>query len=147
MTATTDFLIADHDALETLNHQFNNADHPRLRQQIFDQTHLELAKHTKAEQEVVYPLVRTHVPDGPAIVEHARKEHSDAAAKAQELALLTANHPTFATKYAQLMAAVMHHAGEEENNMFHLIDRHFPAKIHDEVVADLKRVKQGVIQP
>lgn len=147
MTATTDLLIADHDKVEELSHQFTQADHPRLRQQIFDETHLELAKHTTAEEQVVYPLVRQHVPDGGAIIDHAVQEHQEAKSKAHELAALTANHPTFAAEYAKLIAAVMHHAAEEENNMFHLIDQHFPADVHDEVVADINKVKQGVIQP
>lgn len=145
MTATTDLLIADHDKVEALNRQFTQAESPRARQQIFDEVRLELLKHTTAEEEVVYPAVRQHVPDGNSMIDHAIDEHNESKDKIAELERLTSNDPTFAAKFAQMIDGVMHHAAEEENNMFHMIDRHFPADSHEEIVSAIEASKRKVI--
>lgn len=142
----TDLLIADHDKVESLQRQFASAESPRVRQQIFDEVHLELAKHTAAEEQVVYPAVRQHIPDGNAMADHAVREHDEARELLAELERLTSNDPTFATKFAQMMDKVMHHAAEEENDMFNLIDRHFPND-QSEMIAQIEQVKQSIIEP
>jgi hemerythrin superfamily protein len=80
-----------------------------------------LVAHEIAEEQVVYPVVRSDVPNGEAISTARIEEQSEAEKKLAQMEKLDAATPEFATQFAELKAAVLEHAQAEEREVFPLL--------------------------
>ena len=78
----------------------------------------ELTVHTYIENEVMYPQVRTLVPDLEQDVLESFEEHHVADVLVMELMALTPDAEHFQAKTTVLIENVTHHMDEEENDWF-----------------------------
>lgn len=88
------------------------------RRETFETIVRTLAVHETAEEEIVYPLVRKHLPDGDALAD-ARIAEEDAAKKTlAELEKMGVDDPAFESKFAAFRTDVLRHAENEEHLVF-----------------------------
>jgi hemerythrin superfamily protein len=120
MKATT-LLKNDHAAVKKLLADFSRttARGPRRRQELVDKIAQELEIHSTIEEELFYPAVK-NVRGGQSSVNEAESEHKKVDALVAEAQGMSMDTEEVADKVKELRDAVVHHATEEEREMFPL---------------------------
>jgi iron-sulfur cluster repair protein YtfE (RIC family) len=120
----TQLLKKDHATVKKLFAEFarTTTRAPRRREKLLDQIAGELEIHTRIEEEIFYPAVQ-EIPRGRTLVAEARDEHEEVdklVAEAQGLDVASAE---LTAKVREIRDAVVHHASEEEGEMFPAAER------------------------
>jgi iron-sulfur cluster repair protein YtfE (RIC family) len=113
MPNVVELLKQDHREVEALFSQFESTSDPEIAEKIC----AELDLHTKVEEEVVYPPLRSEVQGGAGMAEHAEEEH----AKARQIIgriRQTTDPEHLGEVVRELKRAVEEHVDEEENEVF-----------------------------
>lgn len=118
MADVIELLEHDHREVEQMFTEYEQATDPQEKRTIVDRIIIELVRHSEAEEQAVYPLIRTHIENGAAIVEHEIDEHSQAERLMKELDGMNPGDPQFGVLMQQLMTAIKEHVAEEENVVF-----------------------------
>jgi hemerythrin superfamily protein len=116
-----DLLIADHNRVRGLFHQFEQAgdDDDQARMvELADKMRTELDVHTTIEEELFYPAVRDLADEIGETVAEGIEEHHEVKVLLSELASLVPNDPAWKAKWKVITENVEHHAGEEETELF-----------------------------
>ena len=135
-------LKADHRKLERLFERHRNATESG-KQKVLAQITAELTVHMVAEEKALYPLLRTGIEDGRALVAEAVKEHEEAKALLAELARGAPGTFDADAKVATLRQAVDHHVKEEEREIFPEMAKTFGAKRLNGIGAEVARAKKS----
>ena len=98
--------------------EFEQATDKKEKETLRDRIIIELVRHSEAEEQAVYPIIRKHIDNGDAIVEHEIDEHSKAERIMKELDTMSADDPQFGVLMTQLMTSIKEHVAEEENDVF-----------------------------
>ncbi|MEU6238800.1 hemerythrin domain-containing protein [Kitasatospora sp. NPDC047058] len=88
------------------------------RKELADLVTDRLIRHTRAEEEHLYPLARDRLADGPMVVEEEVADHRAVEALLEELRPAKADWPSFDRLVARLVEEVTRHAGDEEARLF-----------------------------
>ena len=115
-----DLLQRDHEHVKALLDQLTSSP-PEGRHDLFSQLVVELVRHEVAEEVVVYPAIRSDVPDGSAEVKPRLREQSEAEEKLAKMEKLDPTTPEFASELAELRSAVLAHVQAEEESVFPLL--------------------------
>ncbi|MDQ1686311.1 MAG: hypothetical protein QOC82_3048 [Frankiaceae bacterium] len=118
MTDVIELLEHDHREVEQMFTEYEQATDPQERRTIADKIIIELVRHSEAEEQAVYPMIRNQIENGDTIVEHEIDEHSQAERLMKELDGMDPNLPEFGVLMQQLMTAIREHVEEEENVVF-----------------------------
>jgi hemerythrin superfamily protein len=123
MKATT-LLKNDHAAVKKLLADFGRttARATRLRQTLIDRIAQELEIHSTIEEELFYPAVK-NVRGGQSLVNEAESEHKKVDALVAEAQGMSMETNEALQKVKELRDAVVHHATEEEVEMFPLAEK------------------------
>ncbi|MFH9347701.1 hemerythrin domain-containing protein [Kitasatospora sp. NPDC017646] len=114
-----DQLTADHQAVLVRFSELSGLPSgDRRRKELADLVTDQLVRHTRAEEQHLYPLARDRLADGPAVVERELADHRAVEALLGELRPTRAGGPRFDRLVAQLAEEVTRHAAEEENRLF-----------------------------
>jgi hemerythrin superfamily protein len=113
-----ELLEHDHREVEQMFTEYEQATDPQQKRTIVDKLIIELVRHSEAEEQAVYPVIRNHIENGDAIVEHEIDEHSQAERLMKQLDRMDPENPEFGVLVQQLMTAVKEHIAEEENTAF-----------------------------
>jgi hemerythrin superfamily protein len=98
------------------------------RAKAFDTLRRTLAVHETAEEEIVHPAARRHLPNGDAIVKARLKEENEAKKSLTELETLGVDSPEFESKLRKLQSAVIAHAESEETQEFAALQQQLEPK-------------------
>jgi hemerythrin superfamily protein len=112
------FLTNEHKKAETLFKQIESATDAATRTRLLTEVIDALRMHTKIEEEVLYPLVRSDMKGGAKLFEEAMQEHEEAKKAMKKLEDMSPDDAEWKDTFAILMHGVMHHAKEEETEMF-----------------------------
>ena len=113
-----DEIITDHREVEDLFAQIEDTTNPRIQQGLVEHVITGLVRHAVAEEQFLYPAVRTALADGDELADRELTEH----AKAEEL-MKDLEHAIdegrggtarFTGKVHTLMEEIRHHVSEEE---------------------------------
>lgn len=118
MADVIELLEHDHREVEQMFTEFEQATDPGEKRTIADKIIIELVRHSEAEEQAVYPMIRSHIENGDAIVEHEIDEHSQAERLMKELDGMDPGNPQFGVLMQQLMTSIKEHVAEEENVVF-----------------------------
>ena len=118
MTDVITLLEHDHREVEEMFTEFEQAADPKDRRAIADKIIIELVRHSEAEEQAVYPMMRKQIEDGKRLVEHEIDEHSKAEQMMKQLDGMDPGNPEFAVLMTQLMGAIREHIAEEEGTAF-----------------------------
>jgi hemerythrin superfamily protein len=113
-----ELLEHDHREVEQMFAEFEQATSKEEKEALRDKIIIELVRHSEAEEQAVYPVVRKVIDNGDQIVEHEIDEHSKAERVMKELDRMSADDPQFGVLMQQLMADIKEHVQEEENDVF-----------------------------
>ncbi len=112
-----EFLLAQHLEVRQLFAQLQQAT-GETRKEPFQRLVQLLAVHETAEEEVVYPVVRSSVPDGDAVADARTAEEDEAKKALSELETLDVTSAEFDQKLEAFRAMVIQHAENEEREVF-----------------------------
>lgn len=118
MADVIELLEHDHREVEQMFAEYEKATSKEEKETLRDRIIIELVRHSEAEEQAVYPLVRKKIDNGERIIEHEIDEHSKAERIMKELDTMSADDPQFGVLMQQLMAAITEHVAEEENDVF-----------------------------
>jgi hemerythrin-like domain-containing protein len=113
-----ELLEHDHREVEQMFTEFERATSKEQKEILRDRVIIELVRHSEAEEQAVYPMIRKTIENGDQIVEHEIDEHSKAERIMKELDTMSADDPQFGVLMQQLMDAIKEHVAEEENDVF-----------------------------
>ena len=142
----TRLLKDDHGAVKKLFAEFGRttARAPKRRQQLVDEIAKKLEVHSKIEEEIFYPAVR-RLSSGQSRVSEAESEHRQVDGLVAEAQGMDMGSDTVLAKVRQLRDAVLHHATEEEKEMFPLAERGLGDQLED-LGAQLSKRKKDLAQ-
>lgn len=109
-------ILADHKKVESLLGQVDSVSLSGM-EDYFCQLREDLVRHEVAEEMVVYPAFREHVPGGDAIAESCIQEQSLAEEKLAVLEKEDAASESFRSQLKELRQAVLEHAKHEESEV------------------------------
>jgi hemerythrin superfamily protein len=113
-----ELLEHDHREVEQMFNEYEQTTDPQQRRSIVDKIIIELVRHSEAEEQAVYPMMKTKIEGGEALVEHEIKEHSEAEEVMKRLDGMDPKDPEFGVLVQQLMTAIKEHVREEEGEAF-----------------------------
>ena len=112
-----DMLIEDHKVVDTLFGSYDDAT-TEARDRLVHEIIESLTKHTRIEQQILYPFIRAEVPGGDQLMDEAEREHQEATEAIERLSALSPDDPAFDDAFQTLRAGVQHHVEEEETDVF-----------------------------
>lgn len=118
MTDVIALLEHDHREVEEMFTEYAQATDAQDRRAIADKIIIELVRHSEAEEQAVYPVMRQKLTDGDKLVEHEISEHSEAERVMKQLDGMDPDNPEFGVLMTQLMGAIREHIAEEEGTAF-----------------------------
>ena len=114
-------LKQDHRTVKELFHEYEKLPpgDREARELIFRKINEELTIHSELEERLFYPAVReVRTDEAQDLVSEALEEHHIVKTLLEELSELEAGSPSFEAKMKVLRENVLHHAEEEEKEMF-----------------------------
>jgi iron-sulfur cluster repair protein YtfE (RIC family) len=139
------FLTKEHEKAKALFEQIEATPDPATKRELTMQVISELRAHTKIEEEVLYPLIRGDLKGGTKLFEEAMQEHQEAKKAMKELESLEPDSEEWTQHFEILMHGVLHHATEEEAEMFPKMKEVFSQEKLDELGEQLEKDEHGEI--
>lgn len=134
----------DHTKTNTLFMEVQTSNDPQKLQEYFGQIYKDLTAHSEAEEQIVYPAVRSYYSD-------TQELYDEQAEMKRMLAEIKAMNPSsnveqFKSKIRDLAQAVQHHVSEEENDMFPKIRDNFSDEQQKQMASQFKEAKSRLQQ-
>lgn len=109
-----DCLLQDHKEIKELYNSYRSAISYEDKQRYFNQIGWEIARHTVAEEIVVYPCVRDRIPDGNLLADDALDDDRKTKQSLSNLNSMNINSVDFAEKFRSFMVDIYTHVEKEE---------------------------------
>ena len=107
----------DHREVKTWFKEFENLDDDAKKEALARKICLALTVHARIEEELFYPALRKAI-DDEDLLDEAEVEHATAKQLIAEIQSMTPDDRLFDAKIKVLGEYVVHHVGEEENELF-----------------------------
>lgn len=135
----------DHNKTNTIFTEIGATKDPQKLQEYFGQLYKDLLVHAQAEEEVVYPKVRSFYGD-----DNTQELYDEQAQMKQMLDEIKAMDPTnadeFRSRIKDLMEAVGDHIRQEEFTMFAAIDKNCSDEQKEQMATEFKAAKSKIQQ-
>jgi len=135
----------DHNKVNTIFTEIGATKDPQKLQEYFGQLYKDLLVHAQAEEEVVYPRVRSFYGD-----DNSQELYDEQAQMKRMLDEIKASDPTkadeFRSKIKDLMDVVGDHIRQEEFTMFLAIDNNCSEEEKEQMATEFKAVKSKIQQ-
>ncbi|MEG3928945.1 hemerythrin domain-containing protein [Microcoleus sp. D3_18a_C4] len=138
----TEILTMDHRKTDTLFMEIASTDDPQKLQEFFGQLYKDLSVHAEAEEQIVYPAIRSYY-------SNTQELYDEQAEMKQMLAKIKSMNPSssdFKAQIKQLQAAVQDHVKEEESDMFAQIRRNLSEAQMEQMATQFKAAKSTMQQ-
>ena len=136
MPSIVNVLKQDHRTVEKLFSDYQESQDASVVEQICN----ELDTHTRLEEEIVYPVLRTDVPEGEGMAQHAEEEHKEARQLIGRIR--QTSEPEHLDELVQeLQSSIEEHVSEEENEVFPKMESALPADRLEEMGAEVEAQK------
>ncbi|MGF1675398.1 MAG: hemerythrin domain-containing protein [Rivularia sp. (in: cyanobacteria)] len=137
-----DVIRADHSKVNTLFTELLQSDNPQKIQEYFGQIYKDLTAHAEAEEEVVYPTVRSFYGEGDT--QELYDEQAEMKVKLDEIKSTSPSSPQFKDKIKQLMDVVGDHIRQEESTMFAAIRNNLNSQQSEQLATEFKAAKTRI---
>lgn len=127
-----DLIRHDHQKVSTLFAEIDGTTDPQKCQEFFGQIYQDLSIHSEAEEDVVYPAVKSFY--GAESTQELITEQAEMKQMLDAIRAIDPTSPDFNIKIKQLKKAVMDHVRQEESTMFAAI-RNNCSKVQQEQLA------------
>jgi hemerythrin superfamily protein len=139
-----DVIRMDHAKVNTLFMQIEGTDDPQKIQEFFGQIYKDLTVHSEAEEQVVYPAVRSFY--GENDTQELYDEQAAMKVMLDSLKAMSPTAPQFKTQLNQLKEAVMDHVRQEESTMFAAIRKNCSGDQQEHLATQFKTAKSQLQQ-
>ncbi|NJL82714.1 MAG: DNA nickase [Chloroflexaceae bacterium] len=130
----------DHSKARTLYTEIENSNDPQRIQEFFGQLYKDLIAHSKAEEEVVYPQLRSFYNQ----TQNLYDEQAQLEQLLKEIKSLSPSDPQFKTKVRQARDLTNHHINQEENDALPKLDSNFSSEQQQQMASQFKSAKSKV---
>ncbi|KAJ9149640.1 HHE domain-containing protein [Coniochaeta hoffmannii] len=144
MGRVSDVIIHDHNELKTYYDKIMNSADLETQTEFQNQFVWELARHSIAEEIVVYPAMEKHVPNGKDMAEKDRQEHRAVKEKLYEFQGMKAGEPDFKPTLKSLWDDLRQHIKEEEQDDLPALEKAIAASASDSLANSFERTKMFV---
>ncbi|PSB26710.1 hemerythrin domain-containing protein [Stenomitos frigidus] len=134
-----DVIRMDHQKVSTLFTELNQSNDPQKIQEYFGQIYKDLMVHSKAEEQVVYPAIRSFYGDDNT--QELYDEQAQMAVLLDEIKAIDPAHSEFKVKVNQLKDMVMDHVRQEESTMFIAIRNNCSSEQSEQLASQFKAAK------
>lgn len=135
----------DHNKANTIFTEIGATKDPQKIQEYFGQLYKDLLTHAKAEEEVVYPRVRSFY--GDADTQELYDEQAEMEVRLNRIkAMSPSNVDAFRSEVKDLMDIVGDHIRQEESTMFAAIDRNCSDQQKEQMATQFKEAKARIQQ-
>jgi hemerythrin superfamily protein len=139
MPTPPELLMQDHRKVEGLFEQYKQSADPSVVKEICT----ELKVHTEIEEEVVYPVLASDVPNGEGMKNHAEDEHQEVEDAVKEIIKLGFSGPKIDGLMQKIISGVTEHVQEEESEVFPAMEAAIHAQKMEQLGAELEKAKQA----
>jgi hemerythrin superfamily protein len=113
-----DLIKLDHTKVNALFAQIRATEDPHKLQEFFGQLYQDLSAHSEAEEQVLYPVMRSHFND----IQKLYDEQAEMKVELDQIKSMNPAHTAdFKDAVERLMSKVVIHVNEEENDLFRTI--------------------------
>ncbi len=137
-----DVIRLDHNKVNTLFTELLASNNPQKIQEYFGQIYKDLSAHAEAEEEVVYPRVRSFY--GASDTQELYDEQADMKRRLEEIKAIDPSSSQFKDKIRQLMDVVGDHIRQEESTMFAAIRNNMSSDESEQLATQFKAAKQRI---
>jgi hemerythrin superfamily protein len=137
-----DVIRLDHNKVNTLFTELLASNDPQKIQEYFGQIYKDLTAHAEAEEEVVYPRVRSFY--GESDTQELYDEQAEMKRMLEEIKAINPSSSQFKDKVRQLMDAVGDHIRQEESTMFATIRNNLSSDQSEQLATQFKAAKQKI---
>jgi hemerythrin superfamily protein len=127
----------DHTKTNTLFMEIQTSNDPQKIQEYFGQLYKDLMAHSKAEEQVVYPSVRSDYEK----TQDLYNEQAEMARMLDEIKAMNPSTSQFKDRVQQLMQMVQHHVNQEESEMLPKLDSKFSSEEQQRMATEFKSAK------
>lgn len=133
-----DVIRLDHSKVNILFTELLQSDDPQKIQEYFGQIYKDLSAHAEAEEQVVYPAVRSFYGDD---TQELYDEQAEMKQMLEEIKAMSPSSSEFKDKVRQLMDVVMDHVRQEESTMFAAIRNNMNDQQTEQLATQFKSAK------
>ncbi|BAZ65373.1 hemerythrin HHE cation binding domain-containing protein [Fischerella sp. NIES-4106] len=137
-----DVIRLDHNKVNTLFTELLASNNSYKIQEYFGQIYKDLSAHAEAEEEVVYPRVRSFY--GANDTQELYDEQAEMKQMLEEIKAIDPSSSQFKDKIRQLMDAVGDHIRQEESTMFAAIRNNLSSTETEQLATQFKAAKQRI---
>src|SRR5437867_8553178 len=137
-------LKKDHSDVQSLFSKFDHSgksSHEK-KGELFEKIKRELQIHSRAEEEIFYPALKSLNGDGRRLISEALKEHRDVDELLTQISRLTPADKNFDEKMETLIENVDHHVEEEEGEIFRFAEENCSEEQLDELGRQIEERKK-----
>ncbi|VXD24679.1 DNA nickase [Planktothrix serta PCC 8927] len=133
-----DVIRMDHQKAKTLIAEIENCNDSQKIQEYFGQLYKDLSVHSEAEEQVLYPKVRSLYDD----TQNLYNEQAELKVVLEEIKSLSPSSAQFKDKVKKVKDMVNHHTREEENDVFAVIRRNLSTTEQEQLATQFKEAKK-----
>ena len=134
-----DVIRMDHQKVSVLFTELNQSNDPQKIQEYFGQIYKDLTVHAKAEEQVVYPAVRSFY--GEDNTQELYDEQAQMSVLLDEIKAIDPANANFKVKVTQLKDIVMDHVRQEESTLFTAIRNNCSSEQSERLATQFKAAK------
>ncbi|NJR37552.1 MAG: DNA nickase [Leptolyngbyaceae cyanobacterium CSU_1_4] len=139
-----DIIRMDHAKVNTLFMQIEGTEDPQKIQEFFGQIYKDLTAHSEAEEQVVYPAVRSFY--GEHDTQELYDEQASMKVMLDSLRAMSPTAPEFKSQINRLKETVMDHVRQEESTMFAAIRNNCSSDQQENLATQFKTAKSQLQQ-
>lgn len=133
-------IFMDHQKVKTLIGEMKGTNNPQRIQEFFGQLYNDVMVHSKAEEEAVYPQVRSFY--GDADTQELNQEHTELKRLLNEMKDMGPTSPEFKSKLKQVKDIFGDHTRQEESTMFASMRKNLSPEQREQMATQFKEAKQ-----
>jgi len=137
-----DLIRMDHAKVNTLFTELLQSNDPQKIQEYFGQIYKDLSAHAQAEEEVVYPRVRSFY--GQNDTQELYDEQAEMKQLLDQIKAIDPSSPQFKERNKQLMDIVNDHVRQEESTMFAAIRNNLSSQETEQLATQFKAAKSKI---
>jgi hemerythrin superfamily protein len=139
-----DVIRMDHNKVNILFAELQQSNDPQKIQEYFGQIYKDLTTHAKAEEEVVYPKVRSFY--GESDTQELYDEQAEMKRMLDQIKAMSPSTPEFKDRVKQLDGIVMDHVRQEESTLFASIRNNLSSAQCEQLATEFKAAKSKIQQ-
>ncbi|MBD2258847.1 hemerythrin domain-containing protein [Pseudanabaena sp. FACHB-2040] len=133
-------IFMDHQKAKTLIREIKNASSSQKSEEYFGQLYQDLIVHSKAEEQAVYPKIRSFYGEGDT--QELYDDQAEMESVLNQMKSLSPQSDEFSACLQQLRDMVGHHTSEEENHVFPAMRKNMSPEQREQMGAQFKEAKK-----